>query len=61
MLFRNNDPEALRALEMVRTGNYGEDYEDEFWGECEDDTAFFYDEDDLADRDCDEYRSEVDW
>lgn len=58
MLFRNYDLEAITALEKVRTGNYGLDDE---WGYCEDDTACIYDEDDLADLECDEYISEVGW
>ena len=44
MIYKNNDIDAVYELERQRTGNYGEDYE------CEDDTAFMYDEDDWADE-----------
>lgn len=47
MIYSNFDDSAILALERARTGNYGEDYEDEFWGD-------YYEEDDY-DEDEDEY------
>ena len=28
MIYSNNDPHALYAMELARTGNYGADYDD---------------------------------
>lgn len=56
MFYRNDSIDAILSLERARTGNYGEDYESEFWGECEDDLPNYYDSED---DECDEYMLEV--
>ena len=56
MIYKNNDINAVYECERQRTGNYGDDYEDY---ECEDDTAFMYDEDDWADEKYDELFDDV--
>ena len=34
MIYANDDPMALAAMEIARTGNYGGDYESEYVGSC---------------------------
>lgn len=41
MIYRNNDPAALLAMEAHRLGNYGEDdfcssYDNDYWDEMSD-------------------------
>lgn len=45
MIYRNNDPMAILAMEEARTGNYGGDGETEFIGVCDACDSTIYDDD----------------